>query len=280
MSIYDALNFFMIYSIIGWMIEVSFHAITLGKVVNRGFLNGPLCPVYGCGVLSVLAVVRHAGSAMGYSGNIETASVWVLFVIGITFSTFVELIAGIALDKIFHARWWNYSKEKFNFRGYICLRFSIIWGLGIAFVLRVVHPVIAGIVNLFPRKIGWVALAVVYSVFVADIVLTTMSVLKLNRQLEKMEELRRSILRVSDAMSEVIGTGTIMTAQRLEAEESKAREEYEARKQEFEARLEHTRKLVMYHKLFGTGRLLLAFPDMTHRRYQDMLERIREMTGR
>ena len=280
MSLYQALNFFMIYSVIGWMIEVSFHAITLGKVVNRGFLNGPLCPVYGCGVLSVLAVVRHAGAAMGYSGNIETASVWVLFVIGITFSTIVELVAGAALDMIFHARWWNYSAEKFNFRGYICLRFSIIWGLGIAFVLRVVHPVISDIVSFVPKKIGWVLIAVVYATFIADIVLTTMSVLKLNRQLEKMEELRQSILRVSDAMSEVIGNGTIMTAQKLEAEESKAREEYEARKQEFEARLEHTRKLVMYHRLFGTGRLLLAFPDMRHRKYQDVIDRIREMASR
>ena len=53
MSIYQILWYFMIYSVIGWIIEVSFHAVTLGKVVNRGFLNGPLCPVYGSGVLTV-----------------------------------------------------------------------------------------------------------------------------------------------------------------------------------------------------------------------------------
>lgn len=294
MSLYQVLNFFMIYSVIGWMIEVSFHAVTLGKVVNRGFLNGPLCPVYGCGVLSVLAVVRHVGSALGYSGNIETASVWVLFVIGITFSTLVELIAGAALDMIFHARWWNYSAEKFNFRGYICLRFSIIWGLGIAFVLRIVHPGIERITSHIPERFGWIILALLYTTFIADIVLTTMSVLKLNKQLEKMEEIQRSILRVSDAMSEVIGTGTIMTVQKLEAEEVRAGEEYEEKKQELEekkqmleekkqeldGKLEHIKKLVMYHRVFGMGRLLLAFPDMTHRKYQDMVDRIKEMTVR
>ena len=58
MTIYKILWFFMIYSVVGWMIEVSFHAVTMGKVVNRGFLNGPLCPVYGSGVLMVLAVLN------------------------------------------------------------------------------------------------------------------------------------------------------------------------------------------------------------------------------
>ena len=241
----------MIYSVIGWMIEVSFHAVTLGKVVNRGFLNGPLCPVYGSGVLSVLVVIRHVGSALGYSGNIETASVWVLFIIGITFSTLVELIAGAALDRIFHARWWNYSAEKFNFRGYICLRFSIIWGLGIAFVLRVVHPGIERITSLIPKRLGWIVLAVVYATFIADIVLTTMSVLKLNRQLAKMQELQHSILRLSDTMSVVIGTGTIRTVKKLEAEEARAMEEYEEKKQEFEGKKQ---KKFGYRK--GQGRNL------------------------
>ncbi|MBO4889451.1 MAG: hypothetical protein J5574_00550, partial [Lachnospiraceae bacterium] len=145
-----------------------------------------------------------------------------------------------------------------------------------------------------PERFGWIILALLYTTFIADIVLTTMSVLKLNKQLEKMEEIQRSILRVSDAMSEVIGTGTIMTVQKLEAEEVRAGEEYEEKKQELEekkqmleekkqeldGKLEHIKKLVMYHRVFGMGRLLLAFPDMTHRKYQDMVDRIKEMTVR
>ena len=183
----EVLWLFMIYSLLGWGIEVVYHAVTLGAVVNRGFLNGPVCPVYGCGVICVLGVIKKAGESMGYSGNIETASPAVLFVVGITFATAVELIAGAALDKLFHARWWDYSREKFNYKGYICLRFSIIWGLIIAFVLRVIHPGIQSIVGLIPAGIGLIVLIIIYIVFVTDIILTTLAVLKLNKQLDALD---------------------------------------------------------------------------------------------
>lgn len=278
MTFTQILWFFMIYSLIGWAIEVSYHAVTMGKVVNRGFLNGPICPVYGCGVLSVLAVVRWVGEALGYSGNIETASTPVLFMVGICFATTIELAAGALLDVLFHARWWDYSKEKFNFHGYICLKFSIIWGLAIAFVLRVVHPGISKLTDLVPVKIAWVILALLYITFILDLVMTTLSVLKLNKQLEKMEELQRSILRISDGMSEVIAEGTIQTVKLLEEGQDKAKDEYEQRKQDLEARIEHIQKSIMYHRLFGMGRLILAFPEMRHRLHQDMIDRIHEMT--
>ncbi|MCR4584317.1 MAG: putative ABC transporter permease [Lachnospiraceae bacterium] len=279
MGIRDILWFFMIYAFIGWVIEVSYHAVTMGKVINRGFLNGPVCPVYGCGVLSVLAVVRYAGEALGYSGNVETASVPLLFVVGISFATAVELAAGALLDMFFHARWWDYSREKFNFHGYICLRFSIIWGLAIAFGLRVIHPGIKRIVDLIPVNVSWIVLLLIYPVFVLDLIMTALSVLKLNRQLEQMKELQDSILRISDGMSEVIAEGTIITVQKLEAGQDKAREELERKKKEIEAQLVHIQKSIMYHRLFGMGRIILAFPQMQHRRYQDMVERIRKMIG-
>lgn len=118
MSIYQILWYFMIYSVIGWIIEVSFHAVTLGKVVNRGFLNGPLCPVYGSGVLMVLAVVYIDGALFGFETDLQKASTFGLFIVGIVFATLIELIAGFVLDKLFHARWWDYRGMKFNLNGY------------------------------------------------------------------------------------------------------------------------------------------------------------------
>ena len=279
MSIQDILWYFMIYAVIGWMIEVSYHAVTMGKVVNRGFLIGPVCPVYGCGVISVLAVVRWVGEALGYSGNIETASTPVLFIVGISFATIIELLAGVMLDLLFHARWWDYSKEKFNLHGYICLKFSIVWGLAIAFVLRVVHPGIKKIVDLLPVRISWIILIALYLVFVFDLIMTTLSVLKLNKQLEMMKELQNSIQKISDGMSEVIAEGTIYTVRRFEEEQDKAKEEYEQKKKEIEAKIVHVQKSIMYHRMFGMGRIILAFPEMQHRSYQDMVERIKRMIG-
>ena len=273
----EVLWLFMIYSLLGWGIEVVYHAVTLGAVVNRGFLNGPVCPVYGCGVICVLGVIKKAGESMGYSGNIETASPAVLFVVGITFATAIELIAGAALDKLFHARWWDYSREKFNYKGYICLRFSIIWGLIIAFVLRVIHPGIQSIVGLIPAGIGLIVLIIIYIVFVTDIILTTLAVLKLNKQLDALDELQKSILLISEGMSEVIGTGTIKTVEKLETGKEIAKGEYEQKKQKLEELLNHMEKSIMYNKMFGIGRLFRAFPDMKHSKYQDIIDQIKNM---
>ena len=125
---YVALLFF-IYSFLGWCVEVAFVAITARRVENRGFLNGPVCPIYGCGMLGVLAALTP------YRDNFI-----LLFIGGFIICTAVELFGGWVLDKIFHMRWWDYTKNKFNIGGYVCLRFSIMWGLGVVAVMKLVHP--------------------------------------------------------------------------------------------------------------------------------------------
>lgn len=289
--------FFAIYSVIGWIIEVAYHAVTMGKVVNRGFLNGPLCPVYGSGVLMVFAALNVFGELFGFDPDVENMSAWALFTVGIVFATLVEFVAGFLLDKIFHARWWDYRDRKFNLNGYICLQFSLIWGMAIAFVLRVVHPTFDALVGKIPEGIGSVLLGVFYVIFLIDLVLTVMSVLKMNEQLRKMEELQKAILTVSDGMSEIIGGGTMKTVDRVDkakviadkiindivedseaykAEHEARREELLAYKAELEARLEHIRKQIMYQRLFGTWRILSSNPNLIHDLYQDALEKLRE----
>ena len=126
MTYFQICLYFLIYSFGGWVVEVIFHAVALGKVINRGFLNGPVCPVYGFGVLSVFALLNTI------QGSGRQMSDGMIFVFGIVLATAVELVAGWLLDVCFHARWWDYSDKPFNFHGYICLEFSLIWGLAIA----------------------------------------------------------------------------------------------------------------------------------------------------
>ncbi len=275
MTVYQMLWFFMIYSVLGWVIEVAFHAVTLGKVVNRGFLNGPLCPVYGSGVLMVLAVVYIDGKLFGFETELENASTAGLFVIGIIFATLIELIAGFVLDKLFHARWWDYSEMKFNLNGYICLGFSIIWGLAIAFVLRVVQPVFEGFVAWIPEFVGIIMLTVMYVVFLADIVITVMTVLKFNKQLEKMREIETAIRSLSDEMSEVIGGGTLKTIEKLEEGQEIAEQRGEELTENLKKEYEHLCKSIMYHRLFGLGRLPGALAQKGYEKYQDILDKLR-----
>lgn len=283
------------------MIEVIFLAVTQGKIVNRGFLNGPLCPVYGSGVLMVLIVLYLVDSILGIKTSVDASHPMILFAIGIVFATLIEFMAGFILDKLFHARWWDYSDRKFNINGYICLEFSIVWGLAIAFVLRVIQPGIENIVDMIPHILGILFLVIIYLIFDADIVITVLTVLKMNKQLERMEDIQKSILKISNEMSELIGSGTIKTMGKLEKgyetatikqlqlhenlNENKeellsaiknSKEDYQNRRLELEERFEHLKKEFMYSKLFGTRRLLIAFPGMKHNLYQKMIDKLKE----
>ena len=209
MSYYQILWYFVIYSFLGWTVEVIFHAVSLGKVINRGFLNGPVCPVYGFGVLSVFSLfssVAHEGAA-----DINPA---LLFIFGTILATLVELIAGWLLNTLFHARWWDYSNRPFNFHGYICLQFSIIWGIAIVLVVDVLHPYIQRTSSsLIPEKYGWPVLAVIYILYLADLIVTVLIVTNMNRRLAELDEIKKSMRIVSDGLSEVLADTSIRTSQ-------------------------------------------------------------------
>jgi uncharacterized membrane protein len=203
----------MIYSFLGWVLEVVYHAVGQGLVVNRGFLNGPVCPIYGVGVILIFTLAE-----LFYEGGVEATQTIVLFAGGVVFATAVELFGGWALDKLFHARWWDYSNEPFNLHGYICLKFSLLWGLAIVFVVRVLHPFIAAhSAAMIPEKYGWPVLAVLGAAYLADIIVTVAIIIGLNKRITELDDMRANMRTVSDNLSEVLGKGGLMTAQRIES---------------------------------------------------------------
>ncbi len=212
MTLYAAVWYFMIYSFLGWVLEVVYHAVGQGLVVNRGFLNGPVCPIYGVGVILIFTLAE-----LVYEGGVEATQTIVLFAGGVVFATAVELFGGWALDKLFHARWWDYSNEPFNLHGYICLKFSLLWGLAIVFVVRVLHPFIAAhSAAMIPEKYGWPVLAVLGAAYLADIIVTVAIIIGLNKRITELDDMRANMRTVSDNLSEVLGKGGLMTAQRIE----------------------------------------------------------------
>lgn len=213
MTLYAAVWYFIIYSFLGWVLEVVYHAVGQGLVVNRGFLNGPVCPIYGVGVILIFTLAE-----LVYEGGVEATQTIVLFAGGVVFATAVELFGGWALDKLFHARWWDYSNEPFNLHGYICLKFSLLWGLAIVFVVRVLHPFIAAhSAAIIPEKYGWPVLAVLGAAYLADIIVTVAIIIGLNKRITELDDMRANMRTVSDNLSEVLGKGGLMTAQRIES---------------------------------------------------------------
>ena len=229
MTLYQIFWYFLIYAFAGWCIEVIFHAISVGKVINRGFLCGPVCPVYGFGVISVFAVVNSVlpdifhYPAEKLTGGDDLVGILLVFLCGVVFSTVVELVAGWLLDTAFHMRWWDYSDKPFNFHGYICLGFSVLWGVGTILVVYVLHPVIAkGESIASPGKYGWIILGILYMLYFADLAVTISVIIGLNRRLEELDRIRKSMLLISDRLSETIGEGSQKTVQVLEKGEAQA----------------------------------------------------------
>jgi len=117
---------FFIYSFIGWLIEVSYYFFKEKRFVNRGFLNGPIVPIYGLAMVFMHLFIHEF---LNYTITITIFSFMLVFLLISLFSTLLELLGGYILLTIFETRWWDYSHLKFNFNGFVCLRFSLIWGI-------------------------------------------------------------------------------------------------------------------------------------------------------
>ena len=280
--VYIVLEYFLVYSFLGWCTEVAYQAVKKGEVINRGFLNGPVCPIYGFGVLAVFRMLEAAGE-----GSLPEQNAFKVFCFGVVLATAIELFGGWLLDRLFHARWWDYSDRPFNLHGYICLEFSIIWGLGILLVVRGVNPAVTHALGLVPVRVGWILIAVFMIVFTADVMISVMVMTGLNKRMAEIDEMREKMRVVSNDLSERIGTRAIDTAQHIDEAKVQAslakteararvdqkRDEYESRRRDLIARIKASRH-------FGAGRLLRAFPEMKHRDYPELIEMIKAEIGR
>ncbi|MCR3757875.1 putative ABC transporter permease [Clostridium felsineum] len=134
--------FFGIYSFLGWMLETIYASFNERKIVNRGFLTGFFCPIYGFG--SILTVMISSFIKFSFENPIMNIGLSVICSIFIV--TVLEYITGFILEAIFDCKWWDYSDDAANVHGYICLKYSILWGV-LAFVLvENIHPIISSIV--------------------------------------------------------------------------------------------------------------------------------------
>lgn len=222
-SVFELLWLFFIYGFLGWCMEVCFVTVSRGVVVNRGFLGGPICPIYGVGMLGVLLLVEPVKDKL-----------FLLFLLGMLLCSAVELFTGWVLEKIFHTRWWDYSDRPFQLGGYICLAFSIMWGLAVTFAVRLIHPLIMGMVSRIPTVPGGIILGILIALFAADLTVTLVTILGIRRQIKELQQVADSLREVSDAMSQKLGTKALSADARLE----EAKENLEQRAAETRENLE------------------------------------------
>lgn len=249
---YTYLWCFFIFAFLGWCSEVVYAVTQERRFVNRGFLNGPLCPIYGFGVVLIDFCLRPIGH-----------SVPALLIGSMILGSALEWLAGFLLEKIFHQKWWDYSDDPHNLNGYICLRFSILWAFAGMAVVGWVVPASRYLISLIPRAVGWVLLSVLLVLIFSDFVTTVVAIVGMNRKLKNLERVAAKLKQGSDLLGEGLYHGTMHadeTRQTVEKDLQQLREKYE---ESLHANPMHRR-------------LLKAFPDLKSLQHNEALEAFRK----
>jgi len=168
----DSYCMFFIYAFLGWILEVIYYGIDEGRFINRGFLNGPLCPVYGIGFYGVILILEKI-----------KFNFFLLFFGSMAICTFVEFWAGYILFKIFKMRWWDYTDEKLNLWGFICPKFSLYWGIACSFGIYVLHPSVLWFLGKMPEWLKILVLGFLSIILVCDIVATVCALIGLKKRI-------------------------------------------------------------------------------------------------
>lgn len=281
MNIYYLLLYFFVYGFLGWCAEVAFAAVKQGRFVNRGFLNGPICPIYGVGVTIVIAFLTPIKS-----------NLILLYIISVILVTLLEGLTGWAMDKIFHNKWWDYSNMPFNIGGYVCLVFSLVWGVACVAIMYLIHPPIHRLLTYIPSTLGIILIVLLGILMFADLYVTASAIFRFNKHLASMEKIASELHEISDQLGENIYEKTVLAMEKQE----ESRQVLEASKQKLdetaseirektqdisEELLSHIAELrTRYNELTQkprrvTNRLIKAFPKMESRDYKEQLNELK-----
>lgn len=198
----DSYCMFFIYSFLGWNLEVIYYGVTEERFINRGFLSGPICPVYGLGFYAAVWIFAPLAN-----------NFFIIFFGMAAACTVVELIAGEILYHTFHMRWWDYSDYKLNYKGYICLRFFIYWGIACSLGIYALHPAVLTLVSHITLPVKAVLLVAFTILMVTDIIVTIATIIGFQKKVRAFTMVSSGMKMVSDKLgSGVYGTvDTIVT---------------------------------------------------------------------
>jgi len=268
MSIYYSILYFFVYGFLGWCTEVIFAAFKQHRFVNRGFLNGPICPIYGVGVTLVIACLE------AFQSNLL-----LLYISSVILVTVLEGVTGWAMDKLFHNKWWDYSKLPFNIGGYVCLLFSLIWGVACVFIVYFVHPLIHQVLSLIPHTAGIALIAILGIALLSDMIVTTSAIVKFNQYLELLKHITDELHAISNQIGAELYQNVMhvldmqeSSRQKLDDVKLEVSEEIRMQIVELKARAQNLGEKVPK----PARRLLKAFPKLESRNYKAQLELFRQ----
>lgn len=156
-DLYHFVQWFIIYSFLGWLVESIYMSFCNRKLTNRGFASSPFCPIYAVGALSVFAILKPLDD-----------NYVALYFAGALLATALEYLVALAMKSFLGAVWWDYTDKPFNYRGIICLESTIAWGFYTVFMFAFLHRFVRMVASSYPFRAGMVLAAVVIVVYGFD----------------------------------------------------------------------------------------------------------------
>ncbi len=179
--IYILLFFF--YSAAGWFVESLYRSIGEKRIINSGFLTGPMCPIYGTGAL-VMTVFLY---------NPFKDNMLAVFLLGMVLCDLVEYVTSVLMEILFHARWWDYTYEFLNIKGRICFKHTLYWGIASVAFVKLLHPKIDSIVQNFNLRTVRVLLIIIFAVFFLDVANSVRKALDIRKLQDKLSKILESV---------------------------------------------------------------------------------------
>ena len=192
-TFYELTGLFFIYSFIGWCVEVGVAAVKRKKFINRGFIMGPLCPIYGLGAVAFAIFLPELKENLFF-----------LFLGGVILASFIEFVTGVLLEKIFHKKWWDYSQYRFHFDGYVCLQYSLVWGVFAVLLVLFVNPFLVSVIGLIPHLAGVITFWILGGLLAVDAVSTGFALLGMQQKIERLAVFTDGVTQVSGVLENAI----------------------------------------------------------------------------
>lgn len=238
----EILTYFVIYSLLGWLLESTYRTILEKKIINTGFLKGPFCPIYGFGAIIIIIFFSS------FQDNVLA-----LFLVSVIILSLWEYLVGVALEKMFKTKYWDYSNHKFNYKGRICLTNSIEWGiLGVIFI-KFIHPAIENLLNQVDSIYINIAVIFISLILIIDAIISIIKTKNIEASLQKIEE-------INEQIKEKIA-------------ELKEKTQYNDSKEKLIKELEIKRKRLMKNLYKRVNRLKRAFPAIDTKAFTDILSK-------
>lgn len=259
--------YFMVYSFLGWLAETFYCSALQQKIVERGFLTGPYCPIYGFGAIIVLILLDP-----------YISHPLLLFFLGMILTSILEYAASYIMEKLFHMRWWDYSEHRFNINGRVCLWNSTLFGILCLVLTLLVHPPITEIIGKIPSFYLYIVSSLILLVFTVDCIYSVRATIKLSNHLirienlqekirAELEELKEELAERRDEKNELFKNWLKENSQKgdnlreaWELWQNERKDHWQERKTKWESRLETLKRPIGYQE----RRIIRSFPNLSH----------------